>query len=131
MKEAIAAFASGGGKVIAECGGMMYLGKSIIDEQGNIFPMAGIFDFSTSMENKKLSLGYRSVTFDGLYLTGHEFRYSSLVHHQYLPSVAKIFSARGLAVETRMYRYKNVLASYIHFYWAEDNRLEQILKTLK
>jgi cobyrinic acid a,c-diamide synthase len=131
MKEAIAAFASGGGKVIAECGGMMYLGKSIIDEQGNIFPMAGIFDFSTSMENKKLSLGYRSVTFDGLYLTGHEFRYSSLVHHQYLPSVAKIFSARGLAVETRMYRYKNVLASYIHFYWAEDNRLEQILKTLE
>jgi cobyrinic acid a,c-diamide synthase len=130
MRQAIAAFAIWGGKVIAECGGMMYLGKSIIDEQGVVFPMAGVFEFSTSMENKKLSLGYRKVSFNKLSLVGHEFRYSSLIHHEELPSVAKVFSARGMEVDTRLYRHKNVLASYIHFYWAEGNQLEQILESL-
>lgn len=131
MQQAIAAFATKGGKIIAECGGMMYLGKSITDEQGVVFPMAGIFDFSTSMENKKLTLGYRRVTFGKLSLAGHEFRYSSLIHHQAPPAVAQVYSARGIEVNTRLYRYKNVLASYIHFYWAEGNQLEQILAHLQ
>ena len=130
MKEAIAAFAAKGGKVIAECGGMMYLGKSITNEQGGTYAMAGVFDFSTSMENKKLTLGYRMVSFDKLNLSGHEFRYSSLVHHQEPSAVAQVNSARGLEVNTRLYRYKNVIASYIHFYWAEGNQLEQILDHL-
>lgn len=92
--------------------------------------MAGVFAFSTSMENKKLSLGYRKVSFNKLSLAGHEFRYSSLIHHEALPSVAKVFSARGMEVNTRLYRHKNVLASYVHFYWAEGNQLEQILESL-
>lgn len=131
MKRAIAAFAAKGGIIIAECGGMMYLGQSIIDEGGNSFPMAGVFDFSTSMENKKLTLGYRKVLFNKLIFTGHEFRYSSLVHQQELPSVANIYSARGIEVNTKLYRYNNVLASYVHFYWAEGKRLEQLLEELE
>lgn len=130
MRRAIAAFATQGGKIIAECGGMMYLGKSIRNEQGGSYPMAGVFDFSTSMENKKLTLGYRKVSLDKLHLTGHEFRYSSLIAHQELPAVAAVYSARGIAVNTRLYRYKNVLASYIHFYWAEGRQLAQVLDYL-
>ncbi len=137
MQEAIKSFADGGGKIIAECGGMMYLGKSIENEEGQDFPMAGIFDFTTSMRNKKLSLGYRKVELQGEILKGHEFRYSSLIHlpdYQNLkgvegePSEAKVFSARNREVETKIYRYKNVWASYIHFYWAENRFIEQILE---
>lgn len=131
MHEAIADFAAKGGKIIAECGGMMYLGRSIIDEEGNAFPMAGIFPFSTSMQNKKLSLGYRKVTFqpglaEQFLLTGHEFRYSTLLNKESTASVARVLSARGLEVSTGIYRYKNVLASYVHFYWAEEQQLVQI-----
>lgn len=140
MREAIVDFAVRGGKIIAECGGMMYLGRHIIDEEGNAFLMAGTFEFSTSMQNKKLSLGYRKVELEGLTLKGHEFRYSSLVDFasaqhlsgfQNLTGVGKVFSARGHEVETKVYRHKNVLASYIHFYWAEGQQLEQIIRYLE
>jgi cobyrinic acid a,c-diamide synthase len=128
MQAAIVEFAAKGGKIIAECGGMMYLGQSIINEEGEAFSMTGIFPFSTSMQNKKLSLGYRKVELEGLNLKGHEFRYSSLIN---APSgVGKVFSARGHAVDTKIYRHKNVLASYIHFYWAEEQQLEQIIDYL-
>jgi cobyrinic acid a,c-diamide synthase len=138
MQQAIANFAANGGRIIAECGGMMYLGQSIIDEEGHTFPMAGIFSFSTSMQNKKLSLGYRRVELEGLSLKGHEFRYSSLVDLHLtgfenlsgVGSVAKVFSARNHEVETKIYRHKNVLASYIHFYWAEEEQLTQIIDYL-
>lgn len=128
MRNAIAAYAESGGSILAECGGMMYLGKDITNEAGTSYPMAGIFPFTTSMENKRLSLGYRRLELGGLQLTGHEFRYSSLLHAAEAPSVASAFSARGHAVETKLYRHKNVWASYIHFYWAENRFLEQILK---
>lgn len=131
MKEAIAAFATKGGKILAECGGMMFLGNSITNEQGEVFPMVGIFDFNTSMINKKLTLGYRKVRFGKFNLTGHEFRYSSLKQNQEPSSVAKVYSVRGIEVDTRLYRYNNVLASYIHFYWAEGDQLEQILHHLQ
>lgn len=131
MKVAITDFIEIGGKLIAECGGMMYLGNSIIDEEGNTFPMLGLFDFSTSMENKRLKLGYRNVYLGQLFMKGHEFRYSSLHLPQELPSVAKVTTARGLEVETGVYRYKNVLASYIHFYWAEGTQLEALIEELQ
>lgn len=131
MQKAIADFATQGGKIIAECGGMMYLGKNIANEQGDIYPMVGIFDFVTSMENKKLTLGYRKVSFGKFSLAGHEFRYSSLIHTQEPASVASVYSARGMKVDTKLYRYNSVLASYIHFYWAEGDQLDQILEHLQ
>ena len=128
MQQAIKQFAANGGHIIAECGGMMYLGKCIKDEAGKAWPMAGVFEFDTTMENKKLSLGYRKVELHGLSLPGHEFRYSSLQNDENMPSTAKVFSARGHEVETKIYRQKNVWASYIHFYWAENDFLQHLLE---
>ncbi|HEY0177977.1 MAG TPA: cobyrinate a,c-diamide synthase, partial [Pedobacter sp.] len=45
-----------GGRILAECGGMMYLGKYIADEKGTPFPMTGILNVATGMQHKKLSL---------------------------------------------------------------------------
>ena len=36
---------------------------------------------------------------------------------------------KGEKVDTPVYRYKNVVASYIHFYWGEG-RMEQLLDML-
>ena len=140
MQKAIKQYAEEGGSIIAECGGMMYLGKNIQDEAGNLFEMAGVFEFCTSMENKKLTLGYRRVELNGEVLKGHEFRYSSITHlsgFEHLKGVdkggteTKIYSARGHEVETNIYRYKNVWASYIHFYWGENGFIEKILERRK
>ena len=80
MLNAINKAAKQGTKILAECGGMMYLGQFIIDDSGNRYNMANIFDFSTSIQTKKLHLGYRKVKFDTYELWGHEFHYSRMVN---------------------------------------------------
>ena len=56
MRTQIKEAADRGVKILAECGGMMYLGDTIIDETGKGHPMAGVFSFNTSMEAKKTIL---------------------------------------------------------------------------
>ncbi|CAL2095704.1 Cobyrinic acid A,C-diamide synthase [Tenacibaculum sp. 190524A02b] len=120
MREAIKKAAEKGVKILAECGGMMYLGNQIINQEGISYPMVGVFDFSTTMENKKLHLGYRKVVFEDETIWGHEFHYSSIMQDDY-SSVAEIYTARNKEINTKVYSYKNVLASYIHLYWGEGN----------
>ncbi|MEM6720895.1 MAG: cobyrinate a,c-diamide synthase [Bacteroidota bacterium] len=121
MKKAIQLAIENGVQLLAECGGMMYLGKEIINEAGKSFPMAGIFDFSTSMEQKKLHLGYRKVVFENEEIWGHEFHYSNIKNDEHYSSVANVYTARDKEINTKLYQYKNVLASYIHLYWGAGN----------
>ncbi|OEJ99141.1 hypothetical protein A8C32_08175 [Flavivirga aquatica] len=121
MKAAIKKAANAGIKILAECGGMMYLGKSIFTAEGIEYPMANVFDFSTTMEHKKLRLGYRRVVFKDDELWGHEFHYSKIINDTKEISKAEVFTARNKEIDTKLYQYKNVLASYIHLYWGAGN----------
>ncbi|WP_103071758.1 cobyrinate a,c-diamide synthase [Aquimarina sediminis] len=118
MRQQIKKAADQGIKILAECGGMMYLGATIIDEEGKEFPMAGVFSLSTSMQDKKLSLGYRKVVYENQEVWGHEFHYSKVINDDSIPTIAQVFSAREHLVATKIYQYQNVYASYIHLYWA-------------
>ena len=130
MLQSIKNFADAGGKIIAECGGMMYLGKSIVDKEGNEFEMAGVFDFSTSMQAMKLNLGYRTIQFKNFELKGHEFHYSSSIEHKKSTSIATVLNARGSEVDTMVFQYKNVIASYVHYYLGQEKLLRNLLKLL-
>lgn len=120
MKEAILDYCKKGGKVIAECGGMMYLGQNIIDKEGKAFPMIGFLEINTSMENSKLSLGYRTVILNNQIIRGHEFHYSTCLENSKIDSIGEVFNAKEIKVETPIYQKENVIASYIHFYWGEE-----------
>ncbi|AUC15487.1 cobyrinic acid a,c-diamide synthase [Tenacibaculum sp. SZ-18] len=120
MKTAIKNAAENEIKILAECGGMMYLGNQIINGEGDSFTMTGVFDFSTTMEQKKLHLGYRKVVFEDETIWGHEFHYSSMIHDKY-NSTAKVYTAREKEIATKVFSYKNVMASYIHLYWGAGN----------
>lgn len=53
---------------------------------------------------------------------GHEFHYTQYVQRSgewLLPTVAQVYNARGEKVNTPVFRYKNLLASYTHLYWGE------------
>ena len=117
MRRSIKAYAEQGGRVIAECGGFMYLCSAIDGVE-----MCGVLPFKATMEGARLHLGYRQITLDGISLRGHEFHYST-VHEGALPNHVKAIkgqcSALGKPVDTPVYRYKNVLAGYTHWYWAE------------
>ncbi|MCZ4696316.1 cobyrinate a,c-diamide synthase [Ancylomarina euxinus] len=121
MRRAIQDFAKSGGKILAECGGMMYLSKNIIDKDGNLFPMVGFLDQNASMENMTLKLGYRKIKLKEETLFGHEFHYSHLVDSKEETKDIEVYSARDKRLDTQLIRKNNVLASYIHFYWGEKN----------
>ena len=130
MKESILNFCEQGGKVWAECGGMMYLGKEISDDKGTRFSMVDFLNMETTMKKGKLSLGYRRVQIDATTLYGHEFHYSSCVEKSGINSIGEVMNAKGIKVNTPIYRQKNVIASYIHFYWGGNPGLFEILLDL-
>ena len=48
-------------QVYAECGGLMYLGESLSDLEGKQHPMVGAIPVVSSMNERRLHLGYRQI----------------------------------------------------------------------
>ena len=115
-RQAIRDYAERGGRIVAECGGMMYLCQSIMTDEGE-YPMCGVLPYNISARkaDRKLSLGYRRFELDGKEYRGHEFHYSQFVGET-PPSVTQVYDAMGRPVTTPVFKYKNVLASYTHLY---------------
>ncbi len=99
MREQIRAYAEAGGRVLAECGGFMYL---CCDIDG--LPMCGLLPYSATMQGARLHLGYRETVLNGVTLRGHEFHYSTTIPEAPTPFV----------------HYKNIRAGYPHWYWGDD-----------
>jgi cobyrinic acid a,c-diamide synthase len=117
----IRAFAGNGGRILAECGGMMFLGHSITDEAGKAWPAVGLLDLGTTIKEKRLSLGYRTLTLDGQGLKGHEFHYSQFTAPPADPNPnITVCNARGQEVPAPVFYQRNLFASYMHFYWGES-----------
>ena len=133
MREQIASYCSNGGCTYAECGGMMYLGKTITLKDGSSFPMCGVLDLDTTMQESRLTLGYRKVILDGSAqeLRGHEFHYSRISRQGALQNIAEVKNARGEQVATPLFRKGNTTASYIHLYWGEMRQAPTMLFSLE
>jgi len=119
-RKAIKDYAEQGGRIVAECGGMMYLCKSIVTDEGD-YPMCDVLPYSITAckADRKLSLGYRRFKLDGKEYRGHEFHYTQFLTEswgQVPDSVTQVYNAKGEPVGTPVIRYKNVLASYTHLY---------------
>lgn len=121
LHQSIRNYAENGGKILAECGGMMYLSSFITDTEGKEYPMVGIFNQKAYMENMKLKLGYRRFNYNGIDIKGHEFHYSHI--ESPLNSMTQQYNAQNIPVDTKLLRYKNVIAGYTHIYWAETENL--------
>ncbi len=86
MLESIRQAAARGIPVYGECGGLMYLGRSLTGFDGVPHSMAGLLPAVSAMSQSRLSLGYREVEArsDGPLLSkgqqvrGHEFHWSTL-----------------------------------------------------
>lgn len=130
MLDEVRRFADSGRCVYAECGGLIYLGRSVEGPGGRRFPLAGILPLETSMRESLKVLGYREVSFsaDGLWgpagqtCRGHEFHYSEITadHSQsqgWRPAYAVRRRAGGEAACEGFLRGA-VQAGYIHLHWA-------------
>jgi cobyrinic acid a,c-diamide synthase len=130
MTEAVRRFAAEGRPVYAECGGLMYLGRSLRTLDGKRLPLAGVLPIDTAMLGSLKSLGYVEATTPGdsiwggagRTIRGHEFHYSEITADD---SAAEgwrpAYSVRrrrtdGPAAEG--FQKGRVLASYVHLHWA-------------
>jgi len=114
MRHSIAAYCFRGGAAYAECGGMMYLGRSLSAADGTVHPMCGVLDLDTTMQEARLTLGYRKVSLDGLYpheLRGHEFHYSRIDRLGTLQNIAAVANARDEGCTTALFRILCVLCA--------------------
>lgn len=119
MIQSINKYCHNGGHLLAECGGMIYLGKNITLKDGSCYPMASIFDFGTTFMDGRCTLGYRQATIGKYTVKGHEFHYSR--SEGILPSsIAEVYNAMGNPAKTGIFSFKNTIASYFHIYWGDS-----------
>ncbi len=116
--------AEAGLPIYAECGGLMFLGRSIT-MGGETWPMAGLFPFDFDMEARPVAHGYTALVVDeenpfypvGTVLRGHEFHHSRLREFT-LPQGARLIfrmtRGTGLHQKREGLLYKNTLALYTH-----------------
>ncbi|WP_026204929.1 cobyrinate a,c-diamide synthase [Actinomycetospora chiangmaiensis] len=110
LRSAVHAFATAGGAVHAECGGLLYLGRSLDGA-----PMCGVLDAEAAM-GPRLTLGYRTATAlvdspvaaRGEIATGHEF------HRTVTTPRAGATPAWAWNDTTEGFVQGNVHASYLH-----------------
>jgi len=128
--DSIREYVEEGGKILAECGGLIYLSQGLAyDNSASTFgtiPMLGVFNVYVTVrkQDRKLSLGYRQFDYQGQHFRGHEFHYTQFLKSEFgdllmPPSVTQVYDAKGNPVSTPVFRYKNVIASYTHLYWGE------------
>lgn len=122
--DSIKAHIERGGKTIAECGGMMYLASELMmcKNPYTAFKMADVLPMKVSAckDDMRLAMGYRSFDYCGVRLRGHEFHYSRIIgQNEELTSAVQVYNAKEQPVNTAVFRYKNLIASYTHLYWGE------------
>ncbi|MGG6294639.1 cobyrinate a,c-diamide synthase [Leptolyngbya sp. AN02str] len=121
---AVRAAVEAGLPVYAECGGLMYLSRAIVDFDGKRWPMVGCLPTEAHM-GKRLTLGYRRAIAQGdtpllkagATVWGHEFHRSSLNAEPAQP----LYQLRGYDPHSAAYdegwQYRQVHASYVHLHW--------------
>jgi cobyrinic acid a,c-diamide synthase len=115
----IRSHAHAGRRIVAECGGMLYLLDSLTDTAGTTTAMLGLMPGQASLTKRFASLGMQQLTVgDKGTLTGHTFHYSKLttplepVYHATHP----VTGLRGEAV----FQHRSIIASYMHAYWPSN-----------
>lgn len=129
MMESLKEYAESGGKILAECGGMVFLGRTLKSkENGTAYAMSNILpiDFIMPTVLKPYS-GYRKASSPDWELKGAEFHYSTILKDDTPDTgwaASPITNWKGADSNTLFYRYKNVIASYTHWYWGDKNILD-------
>lgn len=118
MRKSLLKYHMGGNPIYAECGGLMYLSKSI-----NNRDMCGIFNYKSNMTKKVQALSYviskaqedSIILKKGELFRGHEFHYSKIDINGIKPRFAfKILRGKGITGSEDGLMENNTVASYVH-----------------
>ena len=102
-------------KILAECGGFLYLQEHLEDEMGNRWPMAGLIHADGFRTEKLGRFGYISLTQNGaVRIKGHEFHYFDSENCGSDFHAAKPLSKRGWDC---IHSQETLMAGYPHLYY--------------
>ncbi len=123
FRESVRQAAERGLPIYAECGGLIFLGRSIIVD-GTEYPLAGVFPVTFAMSDKPQAHGYTAFTVErknpfypvGTQIKGHEFRYSVVKNWDGAPENLALRMERGTGFQSKRdgLLKNNVLALYTH-----------------
>ena len=129
MLDSIRQAAARGLPIYGECGGLMYLGRSLTGFDGVAHPMAGLIPAASAMSQSRLSLGYREVEArangpllaSGRRVRGHEFHWSTLEQPpQDSESAYRVVNQGG---RPDGFRAGSVWATYVHIHLGSSPEL--------
>jgi cobyrinic acid a,c-diamide synthase len=124
LMESVRSAAEAGLPIYAECGGLIYLAKSL-KWNDRVSAMAGVFDLELEMSSRPRGHGYTIATIDktnpffktGAVIRGHEFHYSGPVGTiGKQPTCMKIETGSGLGNKRDGLFYNNCFAAYTHIH---------------
>jgi len=111
--------------VYAECGGLMYMGKSLVLDNRE-YPMVGALPVVFGLEKKPQAHGYTIIEIEkqnpyfplNTVLKGHEFHYSRVleIHEDHTFMAFKMRRGHGIVRGQDGMCYKNVIATYTHLH---------------
>ena len=134
MRAAVRRFAESGGRIYAECGGLMYLTDAIERGDGT-HAMVGIIEGVTHQEKRPIAHGYATARVErdtpiaprGVVLRGHEFHYSWVELKRPYPLSLRYELGQGLDRGQDGIQVENVYAHYLHIHPATYSVLDALL----
>lgn len=125
----------------AECGGLMYLTRSIQDSGGSSHPMVGLIPAEVRMTPRLQSFGYQEVrsraatvlSRPGETARGHEFHHSTLRRPPARVTAAyEVLPRRGSPARLEGYARGSLVASYIHLhFWNQPRWAERFVRSAR
>jgi len=129
MAESIQRAYRSGIPIYAECGGLMYLGRSLRTDSGAIERMAGVIPVDVEMDGEIHRFGYRQLltledsilSSRGQFYRGHEFHWSRITgHNGDLKPAYQMQNAEGDVIGYEGFVAPNLLASYVHLHFGQN-----------
>ena len=102
----------------AECGGMMALAETLVDQSGTAWSMAAVMPGTVTMQTRLAGLGPQGLTMSAGSLRGHTFHYS-LIDTTLEPEAHtfKHTTAPSVVPGEAVYKSGSLRASYFHAYF--------------
>lgn len=114
--------------IYAECGGLMYLGSSLVSEEGS-YEMVGVFEGLSRMSKGLKRFGYCTAVIEkdsvlggaGTEIRGHEFHHSVFeTEEETVYRIEKKKYDGSVDRWTGGYQRNNTLASYLHLHFCSN-----------